>query len=100
MKGYNQTEQICLALSKSLQIDTNTQLVFKVKETQSQASLKAKARKRNLIDAFCANKTHLKHVAIVDDVMTTGATANERAKELKKAGVQKVELWILARTPI
>mgnify|MGYP001943723320 CR=1 FL=1 len=100
IKGYNQTEQLCLALNKSLQININTQLVVKVKETQSQASLKAKARKKNLIDAFRVHKTPLKHVAIVDDVMTTGATANEIAKELKKAGVQKIELWILARTPI
>ncbi len=98
IKGYNQTEQLCLELNKLLHIDINTKIVRKIKDTQSQAQLKAKARKTNLIGAFSAAPTSLKHVAIVDDVMTTGATANEIAKVLKKAGVTKVELWILART--
>jgi ComF family protein len=100
IKGYNQTEQLCLELNKLLHIDINTHLVKKTKETPSQAKLKAKERKKNLINAFCAKKTPLTHVAIVDDVMTTGATANEIAKELKKVGVKKVDLWILARTLI
>lgn len=97
-KGYNQTEQICADIQRSLKIEINSQLVSKIKHTQSQASLSAKERKTNLKNVFSALPTNLKHVAIIDDVMTTGSTANEIAKTLKCAGVEKVELWVIART--
>ena len=40
-----------------------------------------------------------RHVAIVDDVMTTGATAAELARVLKEAGARRVDVWVVARTP-
>jgi len=99
-KGYNQTEILASFLSNSLNIKIENQLVTKIRDTTAQAQLNAKERKKNLHAAFSVVNNHYKHLAIVDDVMTTGATAAEIAKVLKAAGVEKVDLWVLARTPI
>lgn len=99
-KGYNQTEQLALHLSHLLCLNIDLDLVFKNKNTEPQAGLNARARKRNLHNAFTVTNNEYRHVAIIDDVMTTGSTANEIAKTLHASGVEQVDLWILARTPI
>jgi len=99
-KGYNQTETLAIFLSNSLNITIENQLVTKTRDTTAQAQLNAKERKKNLNAAFSVVNNNYKHLAIVDDVMTTGATASEIAKALKATGVEKVDLWVLARTPI
>jgi len=99
-KGYNQTEMLAVFLSNSLNIKIENQLVTKTRDTTAQAQLNAKERKKNLNAAFSVVNNNYKHLAIVDDVMTTGATAAEIAKVLKAAGVEQVDLWVLARTPI
>ena len=99
-KGYNQTEILANYLSNSLNIKIESQLVTKTRDTTAQAQLNAKARKKNLHAAFSVNDNNYKHLAIVDDVMTTGATAAEIAKALKASGVEQVDLWVLARTAI
>ncbi|RBL61524.1 ComF family protein, partial [Xanthomonas oryzae pv. oryzae] len=53
----------------------------------------------NLRDAFVARGPLPAHVALVDDVMTTGATLHAAAKALRKAGVQRVDAWVCARVP-
>lgn len=98
IKGYNQTEQLSRILSKKVHIESSTSIVFKQRETVSQAKLSAKKRKRNLKNAFYVADNSLRHVAIIDDVMTTGTTANEIAKALKKSGIKRVDVWVLART--
>jgi len=97
-KGYNQTEQLAFILSKLLHIKLDTQLIFKNRDTLAQAKLKAKQRKKNLKAAFSVITNNYQHVAIIDDIMTTGSTANEIAKTLKESGIKKVDVWVLART--
>ena len=58
----------------------------------------ASERRKNLKNAFCYEPSiELRSIAVIDDVVTTGSTANEIAKTLKKKGVQQVEIWAFAR---
>ncbi len=73
--------------------------VKRQKLTPPQASLPLKERVRNIKGAFTvSNHLNGKRIAIVDDVMTTGASLNELAKTLKQAGAAHVECWVVART--
>ena len=75
-----------------------------MKDTPHQVALPRDQRASNVRDAFLVEprRVHVlrgKDVAVVDDVMTTGATAAEIARTLKQAGARSVQLWIVARTP-
>jgi predicted amidophosphoribosyltransferase len=63
-----------------------------------QMSLPAKARQKNIRGIFSVNR-HIngEHITVIDDVMTSGATANEIARVLKKAGASRVDIWTFAR---
>ena len=79
----------------------NTQLLMRVRHTAEQAGLSRRERRKNLRDAFAVdNKSKLKHVAILDDVVTTGSTVNEIARVLKRAGVERIEVWAVARAAL
>ena len=99
-KGYNQTEQLAQYLGKLLKIPVDDSLVLKYRNTRPQAELNARERKQNLQQAFSVTDNIYQHVAIIDDVMTTGSTAIEIAKALRETGIEQVDLWILARTPL
>jgi ComF family protein len=72
--------------------------VLRIRETEQQTGLDAKQRRRNIRGAFAvAEPIKYKHVALIDDVVTTGSTVNELARVLKKAGVQTVSVWSIAR---
>ena len=99
-RGFNQALEIAKVFGKG-KLDYKS--VIRQKLTPPQASLPFKARVKNIKGAFKVNSDRLnqiqgKRVAIVDDVMTTGASLNELAKTLKKAGASHVECWVVART--
>jgi ComF family protein len=97
-RGFNQALEIAKVLTKSHQL--NYKQVTRTKNTLPQASLPLKERAKNILNAFKVKQTLTgQRIAIVDDVMTTGASLNELAKTLKKAGATHVECWIIARTP-
>jgi ComF family protein len=97
-RGHNQSLEIARVLSRCLYIPLDFSSFARVKATQSQTELKAEERRRNVKKAFALVKPiHARHVAILDDVMTTGATVNEVAKVLRKAGVERIEVWACAR---
>ena len=86
-RGFNQSLLLAKALSKSLDIPTLNCLI-KHKTTQPQASLTLKKRAKNLKKSFkLETQITAKSVAIIDDVITTGATINEMCNILKKNGV-------------
>jgi ComF family protein len=97
-RGFNQTLLIGRVVSKTLDIPLSSELLYKKKETLPQAVLSASDRARNLKNAF-ATRSRLKGetVLLVDDVMTTGATARECSKTLLKAGAGKVFVATVAR---
>ena len=97
-RGFNQAFEIARAVGTALNIPLNTQSCVRLKDTPHQTGLSAKQRRKNLRKAFAAVKPLTKsHIAIIDDVMTTGSTAEMLARELKKAGVNRVDVWVCAR---
>ncbi|MCW8883123.1 MAG: phosphoribosyltransferase family protein, partial [Sedimenticola sp.] len=72
----------------------------RVLNTPPQAGLKRQQRKQNLRGSFrLKQRLKVEHVALVDDVVTTGSTVFELARLLKKSGIRRVDVWALARTP-
>jgi len=100
-RGYNQAGELARALGHELGLPTLSNLVRRKRHTEAQSALPAKERRKNMRDAFEVVGSDVPtHVAIVDDVMTTGTTVWEMAKTLKQAGAQRVDAWIIARTPM
>jgi len=96
-RGFNQSSLIASALRYHLNIPILTQGIIRHKKTSAQSSLDQKQRQRNLKNAFRVEFQPPSHVAIIDDVVTTGSTASELAKVLRLAGASRVDVWSLAR---
>jgi len=97
-RGFNQTVLLTKYLSKKLNIPYDLKACIKHKDTQAQANLNADNRKKNIKDSFSLLKLSHKKIMLIDDLFTTGSTANELAKTLKKAGAEEVILCCLGRT--
>jgi ComF family protein len=100
-RGFNQTLLLSKFLSRHLRIPVHMNLLFKKKETLPQIGLGAKERVRNVRNSFEVTGRLNKHrLILLDDVMTTGATARECAKNLMKAGAEEVVVVTLARSSL
>lgn len=101
-RGYNQALELARVLARRQRVRLRHDVLRRVRATQAQTELDATARRRNVRDAFELRLTAKlpAHIAVVDDVMTTGATLSECARVLKRAGVQRVDVWALARAPL
>lgn len=97
-RGFNQAAVLARTLAKKLQIPCDLFSCQKILNTEPQASLDGKQRKKNLRHAFVTQKLPYQHIAIIDDLLTTGNTVNELAFTLKTSGVRKVDVWCCART--
>lgn len=98
-RGFNQAELLAQAISAQHGCQLNNKLLERIRETQVQSDMSAQARRRNVRNAFSVRSAMLpQHVAIVDDVVTTGSTTREIAALLRNCGVAKIEVWSLART--
>ena len=98
-RGFNQALEIAKVLTKNCKDKLDYKNVERQTLTPPQASLPLKERVKNIKGAFKVEADLTgKKIAIVDDVMTTGASLNELAKTLKKAGASHVECWVIART--
>ena len=98
-RGFNQALEIARILSNKLHIPLDYTACQRHKLTPPQASLPHKERIKNIHGVFhCQQNLQGLNIAIVDDVMTTGASLNELAKTLKQAGAVHVECWAIART--
>lgn len=97
-RGFNQSALLGRAVALRLEIKFLTDGLQRVRETRPQSGLKREERLKNVRGAFaCDAHVEGKRIAIVDDVMTTGATFSEAAKALKNAGAIYVEAWACAR---
>jgi len=98
-RGCNQAREIAKALARASGLPLARGLL-RIKAGAPQAALPWRERVRNVRGAFAASRAFDgMRVALVDDVMTTGATASAAAAALRRAGAAHVEAWVVARTP-
>jgi len=100
-RGYDQALELARIVSRSLRLPLRTDLLLRARATRPQSELDAAARQANLRGAFAVRPRAVPpaHVALVDDVMTTGATLHAAAAALREAGVARVDAWVCARVP-
>ena len=103
-RGYNQSWEIARRIGRMLACPADAQLLLRIKDTPHQVALPIERRAANVRGAFAiepARRAELRgrKVTLVDDVLTTGATAAEITGVLRQAGASEVHLWVLARTP-
>jgi ComF family protein len=103
-RGFNQSIESARPLARSLKKPLATSCVLRTRDTPPQAALPFDARRKNMRRAFAVSdsaRSSLKGltIAVVDDVMTTGATLDELAATLKRAGAARVVNLVVARTP-
>ncbi|MET0066502.1 MAG: ComF family protein [Candidatus Thiodiazotropha sp.] len=98
-RGFNQAVELARIIARHYAIPLDLESVRRVRNTHAQSDLKETQRQRNLRRAFHVRRpvAGLK-LAILDDVITTGATVRELARSLKQAGAARVEVWAIART--
>lgn len=97
-RGFNQAIEIGRELQARLGVPLATNVLARTRETREQAGLDRQARRKNLRNAFTVSRAlRYRSAAILDDVITTGSTANEIARVLRRAGVEHVEVWAVAR---
>lgn len=97
-RGFNQARELAAPLCRSLELTLRSDLVTRLRETREQAGLDRTERSKNMRDAFAlVAPLHARHIAIVDDVVTTGSTVNDLSKLLRSAGAEWIEVWAVAR---
>ncbi|MGQ0658481.1 MAG: ComF family protein [Chromatiales bacterium] len=97
-RGYNQALEIARPIAAELALPVDYLSCERLRSTAPQVELDAKARRRNVRRAFAVRAVlAYKHIALVDDVVTTGSTVQELGKTLKRAGVDHVQVWAIAR---
>lgn len=98
-RGYNQALELARPLSKALNIKIDYHTLERTRATAQQSLTAEGQRKANVKGAFALIKPLLaKHVAIIDDVVTTGHTVNECSRILKNSGVETITVFAIART--
>ncbi|MBX3607907.1 MAG: ComF family protein [Piscinibacter sp.] len=103
-RGFNQAWELARRLGRRLGIAADPSLLLRVRDTPHQLALPLAQRAANVQDAFAVEPRrrgllHGGEVALVDDVLTTGATAASMSRALLQAGAARVQVWVLARTP-
>lgn len=103
-RGYNQSHELARALARRRVLRCDPEMLLRVRHNERQAGLKLEARAANVRGVFAVDPLRLPRlrgctVALLDDVMTSGATLYELAGVLLQAGVMSVQAWVVARTP-
>ncbi len=100
-RGYNQALEIAKPLARILGIPLQTTLLVRTQHTLPQTECTIQERRKNVRNRFhCPDPANYKSIAVIDDVITTGSTANEAAKAFKQQGIQQVSIWSCAHTPL
>jgi ComF family protein len=103
-RGYNQSWELARRLARALALEARADALFRARDTVHQLGLHRDARAANLQGAFVVmprNAAWVRgaRIALVDDVLTTGATAHAATRTLRAAGARDVQVWVVARTP-
>lgn len=102
-RGYNQALELTKPIAKKLKIPIDSSSAVRIKNTKAQAQLAAKERMQNIKKAFAINFDKLKHynhIAVLDDVITTGSTANEFCSILFDYGINKIDVFCSAKAKL
>ncbi len=97
-RGYNQSLELARPLARALDIPLLSSALVRTRATPPQMALPEAARAANVRGAFAVRGVLPEHVALVDDVLTTGATVAELARLLKRQGCVRVEVWCACRS--
>ena len=98
-RGFNQSQLLAAGVARGLGLELLPHACRRVRDTPPQSALPWKERKKNMRNAFCCD-TDLtgRRVALVDDVLTTGASLNALAEAVQKRGAAEISAWVVART--
>ena len=97
-RGYNQALEISRSVSRMIGIPVDKSLVLRCKPTSPQVGRTKKDRQQNMLNAFKLKRPpRFDHYAIIDDVITSGATMRAIAGVLRAGGVEKIEIWSFTR---
>lgn len=97
-RGYNQSAEIARWGARAVGLPCTEGMVLRRRDTPAQVGLHAVERRANLAGAFeCAAAVRTARIAVVDDVVTTGSTAESMARALRAAGACSVDVWSVAR---
>lgn len=96
-RGFDQAVEVARLLGRRLGIPLMPKVLVRGRATEQQSALDAVQRRRNLRGAFRVKAPAPRHVALVDDVLTTGSTVSECARVLKRSGCRRLDIWVLAR---
>lgn len=98
-RGFNQAVEIARVAARRLSLPLLPRAVLRLRATPPQAGLSLAERRRNLQGAFaCQQDLGSRHVALVDDVMTSGSSLDALARTVRAAGATRVDCWVVART--
>ena len=97
-RGFNQALEIGKQIGRKLNIPIDTKSCQRLKNNSPQSMLDSKTRRAQKLKWTLSKDFDYQHVAIIDDVMTTGTTVNSLAKILRKQGVKQIDVWVCART--
>lgn len=98
-RGFNQTNEIGKILARHLPCELLAQVCRRVIATSAQSQLTKFSRMRNVVHAFTVVRQPLPaHIALLDDVMTTGQTLRALAQACRSAGARRIDVWCVART--
>jgi ComF family protein len=103
-RGFNQAWELARCVAAALGCASEARLLARPLDGLHQADLSLAQRRTNLRGAFVVEPSRRsrlrgRHIALVDDVMTSGTTVGEAAAALRRAGAARVDVWVLARTP-
>jgi ComF family protein len=103
-RAFNQSELLARHTGKRQGIPVYSGLLHRRRRTRAHSGLDAVSRRINIKGAFRCRLTsrqrdYVRHVALVDDVLTTGATLSECTRALQAEGISKVTIWVVARAP-
>lgn len=97
-RGFNQARELALPVGAALGVPVRSDLLMRQRETAEQAGLDRQERQRNVCDAFALlAPLCVQHVALLDDVVTTTSTVTALTRLLRDNGVQRVDVWAVAR---
>ena len=100
-RGYNQSQEFGRVLAQTLNIALDATAARRVRATEDQIGKSAAERRRNIKNAFAITRAlDGLHIALLDDVMTTGATLAELARACRKAGAARIEAWAVTRAAL